>query len=126
MANIVAFIRERLEEDKQRALAASPGPWHLNAEHDEVIAADDIEVCTAFALSNNQLRNTARFIAHHDPERILRDVEADLAVLFEHDEVECCSTCLDDVDGCPTFRALAYKHATHPDWQPHWKPEESR
>lgn len=43
---ITEFITARLAEDEQQALAASPGPWRLTAEHDEVIAADDIEVCT--------------------------------------------------------------------------------
>src|SRR5690606_10817173 len=95
--SITEFITARLGEDEQQALSASPGPWHLNAEHDEVIAIDGIEVCTAHALSNNQLRNTARHIARHDPARVLREVAAKRKI------VEAASITLDIYSGGSTF-----------------------
>lgn len=124
--NIVAFIRDRLEQDRTIALAAGGKAWR---QYDPLREHGRIEEVGGDVVTYDEGSPTegqAVHIARHDPARVLRDVQADLAVLFEHDEAECCSTCLDDVDGCPTFRALAYKHADHPEWQPHWKPEESR
>ncbi|MEU5156766.1 DUF6221 family protein [Glycomyces sp. NPDC021274] len=87
MTTLTEFLESRLREDEERALQASPSPWHLNAEHDEVIAVDDIEVCRAFALSSNQQRNTARFIAEHDPARVLREVTAKRAIVERESKV---------------------------------------
>lgn len=72
----LARLTAGLDRDEALARAASPGPWHANAEHDEVWAVDDIEVCTGFALSNNQLRNTVDYIVEFDPKRSLRQAEA--------------------------------------------------
>jgi len=122
--SITEFITARLGEDEQQALSASPGPWHLNAEHDEVIAIDGIEVCTAHALSNNQLRNTARHIARHDPARVLREVAAKRKI------VEAASITLDIYSGGSTFidfvietlRRLAVAWEDHPDYDQAWRP----
>jgi hypothetical protein len=70
------WLLAAIVEDERQALAASPGPWHPNAEHDEVLAVDDIEVCDGFALSNRQLRATVDHIAAWDPERVLAECEA--------------------------------------------------
>lgn len=77
----VAWVRAQLDATEAAAKAASPGPWHLNAEHDEVLAVDDIEVAEIFALSNRQLRATAEHIVLHDPAAVLADVEAKRAIL---------------------------------------------
>ena len=128
--SIVDFLKQRIEDDEQQALQASPGPWHLNAEHDEVIAVDDIEVCTAFALNNNQLRNTARHIALHDPARVLREVTAKRAIVDAHPEGED-GWCGDEVAltgcrwekwPCPGLRHLAAIYDSHPDYREEWKP----
>lgn len=79
--DLVTWLREQIDEDERLALLASPGPWHLNAEQDEVVAVDDIQVADAFALSSNQQRNTARHIALHDPARVLRQVKAYRAIV---------------------------------------------
>jgi len=122
--SITEFITARLREDEQQALSASPGPWHLNAEHDEVIAIDGIEVCTAHALSNNQLRNTARHIARHDPARVLREIEAKRAILensvFVMDKYAG-GMYLDFVR--ETLRHLAAIYSDHPDYNPKWSTE---
>lgn len=136
--SITEFITARLGEDEQQALSASPGPWHLNAEHDEVIAVDGIEVCTAHALSNNQLRNTARHIARHDPARVLREVAAKRAILAENapkvttwvgepDTLSCgrCGTWNEYPVSypCRTLRTLAAIYSDHPDYNHEWSTE---
>ncbi|PRY56455.1 DUF6221 family protein [Glycomyces artemisiae] len=127
MTNPIGFLEARLTEDEAIATEASPGPWHLNAEHDEVIAVDDIEVCTAFALSSNQQRNTARHIARHDPSRVLREIQAKRALLaiYKH-AIETW-----DIVG-DGFRvveravvALAAVYSDHPDYDPTWATAET-
>lgn len=80
------FVRARLAEELEQALAASPGPWHLSPEEDEVLAADDIPVADAFALSGKQLRATARHIAAHDPVQVVRQVRAGQKLLRRYEE----------------------------------------
>jgi hypothetical protein len=104
--NIEAFIRERLEEDRRQAQAA------LDDEFQRIF----------FDTGNIDL---AECHEKHGPHRVLRDVETDLALLHEHDE-EGCPVCLDDPQGCPTYRALAYRHSSHPEWQWHWVPDGHR
>jgi hypothetical protein len=78
-----------LDRAQQLALAASPGPWHPNAEHDEVVAVDDITVCDGFALSGNQLRATVDHIVEVDPAWVLeRYVPAIRKVIARHEEAE--------------------------------------
>lgn len=77
MDDLIAFYRARLDELEQAAIAASPGPWAANAEHDEVLRVDDgITVADGFALSGRQLRATVDHIVLHDPVRTLRRVAA--------------------------------------------------
>lgn len=123
MSELEAFVKARLDEDEAAALLASPGPWHLNAEHDEVIAVDDIEVCTAFALSNNQLRNTARHIARYDPTQVLADIKfkRNLLELFAISNEEG----FGGSEGWTLMRDAIYQLAAlwsdHKDYNPEWR-----
>lgn len=83
MNDLVQFLRDRLDEDDELAATASPGPWHVDAEADEVLAVDDIVVAEGFALSGQQLRATTRHIARHDPARVFREVEAKRQLLAD-------------------------------------------
>lgn len=76
MNEIVDFLRARYAEQRALAQAASPGPWHANAEHDEVLAVDDITVAEGFALSGRQLRATVDHIAANDPTAVIADLDA--------------------------------------------------
>ena len=49
------------------------------------------------------------------PARAIADIRAKLEVVRWHDEDEACSVCLDDVNGCPFFHALALPYAGHTD-----------
>ena len=133
MDNLIAFLRARLDEDEQEALAASPGPWKANAEQDEVLAVDDIEVATGFALSGEQLRATVRHIVRHDPARVLRDVETKRRLIdreVEQDRerwrrrVDEHRLSFEDwmaLSPQETLRLLAAPYAGHPDYRDEWK-----
>ncbi|MEV4784007.1 DUF6221 family protein [Streptomyces tuirus] len=115
MSDIADFLRARYAERRAIAEAASPGPWQANDEHDEVIAVDGITVADGFALSGRQLRATVDHVAANDPEDVIADIEAKLAV------VDLCATLLHDDEGgtdpCAegTLRRLAQPFAGHPD-----------
>lgn len=81
MNKIVDFLRARYAERRALALAASPGPWHVNGEGDEVLAVDGIAVAEGFALSGRQLRATTEHIAANDPVDVIDDLDAKLFML---------------------------------------------
>lgn len=120
MDDLVTFLRARLNEDEQEAAAASPGPWHVDAEADEVLAVDDIVVAEGFALSGQQLRATTRHIARHDPARVLAEVAAKRSMIGRIDSH---ATIMgwDEVHG-DLLRLLALPYADHPDYRDEWRP----
>ena len=73
-----------------------------------------------------------------DERRVLREVAAKRAILAEHreegrgDHRGCagCGWCpgdevrLNEVEECPTLRALAAVHADHPDYNQRWSPDD--
>lgn len=99
MSDIADFLRARIAERRALAEAASPGPWHANEEADEVLAVDGITVADGFALSGRQLRATVQHIAANDPNDVIADCDAKLALiddlLAERHEVvgDCWYTC---------------------------------
>ena len=112
------FLLARIAEDEEVAKAASPGPWHLSAERDEVLAVDGITVCDAFALSSPQVRATAEHIARHDPARVLAECAAKRLILRIWFESEFCERdVMNDV-----IDALALPYADHPDYREEWRP----
>lgn len=126
---LVEFLRARHDEDEQVARDASPGPWRPNAERDQVLACDDIEVADGFALSGHQLRATVEHIARHDPARVLAEVEAKRRVIEIHArEHECVGSGGERTanDGsewpCLTLRLHGLPHDQHPDYREEWRP----
>lgn len=99
MSDIADFLRARYAEQRELALAASPGPWQANGEHDEVIAVDGITVAEGFALSGRQLRATVDHIAVHNPAAVLADLDAKLFL------IEGCEHALAAAEADPTTEA---------------------
>ncbi|MET9957046.1 DUF6221 family protein [Streptomyces sp. NPDC006339] len=135
--DLLAFLRARLAKDEQLALAASPGPWRPDEEHDQVLATDGIVVAEGFALSGRQLRATVDHIARHDPVRVLVEARAKQQLLDEHQDVNdgSCGTCITPKWGypthggsspqaypCATLRLLALPYADHEDYNEAWRP----
>jgi hypothetical protein len=131
MDDLMQFLRDRLAIEEHVAKAASPGPWHINAEGDEVLAVDDIVVADGFALSGRQLRATTEHIARHDPARVLREVDAKQRILddvlptMQADELRIAGEW--GVGSEPVREAsddllslLALPYADHPDYRSEW------
>lgn len=145
MDELVKWLGQQLDEDERIARAASPGPWHVNAESDEVLAVDGITVAEGFALSGRQLRATTEHIAVHDPARVLREVDAKRRVLTRHcaapvppgnewaeEYPYCAAHAYKGPDGtavypvelekCPELRDLAAPYADRPGYRKGWAP----
>jgi hypothetical protein len=133
VTDFMKFLWARYDDEAALAEAASPGPWAVNDESDEVLAVDGITVAEGFALSGRQLRATTEHIARHDPARVLRGVEAKRQITKVHfrrrsydwDEPGVigfeCAQCLDRYP-CATLRLLALPYADHEAYREEWKP----
>jgi hypothetical protein len=136
--SLASYLLARYDKIEQVALDASPGPWHENAESDEVVAVDGITVCDGFALGTRQLRATVAHIAMHDPAAVLRDVAAKRAIVTEHEHVPTfkigsvaigCVVChrLGEGEGieangwCNTLKLLAQPFADRDDFREEWR-----
>lgn len=130
-SELISFMHACLDDEAALAQAASPGPWNVNAESDEVLAVDGIAVADGFALSGRQLRATTEHIARHDPARALRGIEVKRAIMALHTQSirdGGCQVC--DVpggrrlrpDACTTVRMLAAEYADRPGYREEWKP----
>lgn len=110
MSEIADFLKARILERRALAEAASPGPWHANEEGDEVVAVDGITVADGFALSGRQLRATVQHIAANDPDDVIADCDAKLALV---DEIE--APLVDDLE--PATDAELHALESHPAWE---------
>lgn len=120
MSDIADFLRARYAERRALAEAASPGPWHANDEHDEVLAADGITVAEGFALSGRQLRATVDHIATHHPVDVIADCDAKLWIVNAAEKLPELTGAFDQFDNnrdawARTLRLLAQQFASHPD-----------
>lgn len=136
-ADLVQFLRARLDEDEQVAQGheqASAG-WHADDFVMEV--RDDANAGTVASVYRS---GDLTHIARHDPARVLADVDAKLRMLEAHRRdtqysFSGCITC--DVGDnscgcmggsayeypCETLRLLALPYASHPDYRPEWAPD---
>lgn len=88
-------LRAAIDAEEAQAHALPPFPWRVFPDDDDqVLAADDLPVAEAFALSSNQQRLVAEHIARHDPAAVLRRCAADRKILDLHrNDGGNCSTC---------------------------------
>lgn len=115
MTDIVEFIKARLDEDEAIADAAVRFDYGVTNWCDE---GDHVN----------------RHIARHDPARVLREVAAKRALLDAHctDPKYGGTECLgchanfqeeywtQDINKCPTLRAIASVYSDHQDYDPTW------
>lgn len=123
------FLRARLDEEAALAHGASPGPWHVNDESDEVLAVDGVTVADGFALSGKQLRATAAHIARNDPPTILFEVDIKRQLADRAAQTRAWAVGESGAVAGPAvtlandiLRILALPYADHPDYQEGWKP----
>ncbi|MFE9337788.1 DUF6221 family protein [Streptomyces sp. NPDC007063] len=120
MSDLVAFLRARLDEDEtmaRKAASRQPRSAAWTHEPDGKVRAGD-----GTPVAKHAWADEGAHITRHDPARVLAEVDARRRILRWHLDEECCSVCLDDVEGCPLFRALALPYADHPDYREEWRP----
>jgi len=132
-ADLVAFLRARLNEDEQAARDASPAPWitktgqpwladHIVFGQSKYMPNRISQVCD---LTAGQTRAAdAAHIIRHDPARVLAEVDAKRRILDLHkamalnpDVHSDAWTALGDV-----LHLLALPYADHPDYREAWRP----
>lgn len=137
-ADLIAFLRARLDEDEQVARAATAGPWSTMGRRvlDPTPPSDRLGVGMAVghAAATADFNETAAHIARWDPHRVLAEAEAKRKTLELHPPQELTGF---DVDGwewtgnhcpecggedwpCGTVRALLAIYGDHPDFNPAW------
>lgn len=70
---LVAFFTARLDEEETTAKAAAGGPWTGSGPY--------VGAAGAGIIMQARHSEDAAHVARHDPARVLRDVEADRAIL---------------------------------------------
>ncbi|WP_329308359.1 DUF6221 family protein [Streptomyces microflavus] len=137
---LVAFLKDRLDDDERVARAATEGPWRVDSEdfaeaiydaRNQVVVGGGRWGGEASVFDTTE---DAIHIARHDPARTLREVEAKRGLLDLHRQVEdpqemqdYCTECDLGRDKypyypCTTLRLLAAVYADHPDYLPGWQP----
>lgn len=135
---MVAWLRSQIEERKQAALTAFPGPWTPDADGYAVVCAEDGEhIADGFSLSNRQLRATVVHIALNDPCDVIARCDTELAILNEHYGPTACRMCSDRIPDemrtpgsdlwlrqepspCKTVRLIAQGYRHRPGYQEAW------
>jgi hypothetical protein len=134
-ADLVAFLRARLEDDEHDARAAqlrAPTPWRTESW--------DVTVPDGSALTDSNGDGVAiargdyirAHLVRHDPARALAEVDAKRRIIEQHHRsgVTCPRCSLGTEDGqvvferdpCGTLRLLALPYADHPDYRAEWAP----
>ncbi len=75
MSDLVLWLRAQLDEDQRIAEAAEPGPWRVDGY--KVYASHPVDKVVSSSESANH-------IAGHDPNRVLREIDAKRALLAEY------------------------------------------
>lgn len=120
MSGLVEFLRARLDEDEALAREAPPGPWHIGN------AVDPTQPCSVHTFPGVRLVAdglnwlVAEHIAHHNPARVLAEVEAKRQMLDQH--VGYYGTGDDSSWPVRVLTLLALPYTSHPDYREEWKP----
>lgn len=142
VTDIVEFLRARLDEEEQGALAANvkqdDPEWktgHVALSHPRSFrvrsALDSRPIAMCADVAGDDDADTtgivdgeaaADHIARWDPARVLAEVEAKRRIVTAHGEpMEWCGSC-EQRQPCETLTLLALPYSDHPDYDPEWKP----
>lgn len=128
MDDLVAFMHARLDEDEQ--IAQTGARLHDDEPADPSYAGNIADLESAGWEPAAAQRFNA-YVAHVDPARAFRDVDANRRIVSLHDDVHDCVTTTGsqvfpagerDEVACPTLRLLALPYATHPAYREDWRP----
>jgi hypothetical protein len=123
MDDLIEFLRARLDEDEQAALAASPSPWLVTHDPLGTHVENGDGVGRIVLRSGRDRRHdegaeeNAAHIARHDPARVLRDVEAKRTLVGLWSRAQSY-----DRRGLYSLRALAQPYSNHKDYRGEWRP----
>lgn len=114
-ADLVAFLRARLDDDERIAAAVDSTPWrqgeHGSPEWDHHLVYVDDDVRIFHDLTEEE----AAHVARHDPARVLAEVAAKRAIL---DQLVLYALLADGGDDM--IRLLVQPYAGHPHFHPSW------
>ena len=129
MSDLVKFLRARLDEDEQVALAATSGPWEwvgdIEAREATLCRTSsqlDVSVDVIYAHGEHTIGyivvkpTDATHIERWDPARVLAEVEAKRRILAMHAPTQ---------TDWPLLRVIALPYAAHPDYRDEWAPARS-
>ncbi|WP_369387621.1 DUF6221 family protein [Streptomyces sp. CG1] len=127
------FLRARYEEEERvarDAIAGAPGAvWGVMADDIEQVLTSQDRGTTHTPMVQFGADDPVRLLTHvarHDPARVLRELEAKLALLEEHRTRDGggCRTCREEAgprSPCTTLRLLAVP-SDHPGYDDSWRP----
>jgi hypothetical protein len=123
--DLIAFLRARLDEDEQAAVAAAGQPAYFDWEVHEAGPRKQPEIRVT-GKSNQVVGGVddiaAEHIARHDPARVLREVEAKRRL------IQWCEWIRGDFSGSDVWKdvlpLLALPYADHSDYRAEWRPED--
>lgn len=123
-ADLVAFLRARLDEDERAALNAPPGPWHYDRKR-FAVTCDGYPVASwrhegKLTDGSPLLDRTGEYMERFDPARVLAEVDAKRQMIDE------CAVTISQglsVGLAETMLAmLALPYADHPAYREEWRP----
>jgi hypothetical protein len=138
MTDLVEWLKAQLDDDERVAREATPGPWHLAHEGQDLRLESSVQGAAVAEWTyvvrpwvpadwdDCDTRDPAH-IARWDPARVLREVEAKRQIVEQHDWGNCCTgdspvRASDPNWRCPTLRALASVYADRPGYDEAWRP----
>jgi hypothetical protein len=141
-ADLIAFLRARLDVDEAVARETTPGPWrntptarhHATASgrtEEAVFGTEAARVATTGEPSDRQnLINAEHIVRFADPARVLAEVEAKRRIIRRYEEQESAPGRDENDEGINGLIAglyvatqvLALPYADHPDYREEWRP----
>ena len=127
LAEALAFMRERLDEEAAAAIAAGGDAWQHHEHPSDTGLIRDAAGGVVVYDEGEPSEEQAEHIARWDPARVLADVAAKRAIVDMHETCGTGSGYCDDGGhgysdglGCGILDYLAQPYAQHPDWQQDW------
>jgi hypothetical protein len=130
MDELVQWLREQLDDDERTARAATDGPWTTMGQRvlDPSPPSNrlGIGMAVGHAAASADYNETAEHIARHDPERVLREIDAKRQLLYQFEQRgnSVRATVKPPTGGVwdDMLRLLALPYADRPGYREEWRP----
>lgn len=136
-AELINFLRDRLDETAGRANAATPGPWSVNDKSyaESIDGPNGVTVVGGGRWGGEasvfESTEDALHIAEHNPAHVLADIKAKRAIVEKFERAQrYASTAWGQSNAAlaeaQTLKSvallLASAYASHPDFREEWRP----